>query len=29
MRTRHVWLLFGLLATAATLNAAGAGTTMR
>ena len=28
MRTRHVWLLFGLLATAATLNAAGAGTTL-
>jgi uncharacterized protein len=28
MRTRHVWLLFGLLATAPTLNAAGAGTTL-
>jgi ankyrin repeat protein len=28
MRTRHVWLLFGLVATAATLSAAGAGTTL-
>jgi uncharacterized protein len=28
MRTRHVWLLFGLLATAATPNAAGSGTSL-
>src|ERR1700704_3123481 len=28
MRTRHVWLLVGLLATAAALDAAGAGTTL-